>query len=139
MKKLVFIAVLFLMVPAVRAQQDQPKENPAQVPPQEVTDAPSAQDDLPASVRPGHPLDPADVDILTGKRDQEAEAAQRTHASVEVGGYGYSSFGDFYTTNGWHAGMVDRPLLPLTRFTNPFFFLNMSPRGFGGDGFRGRR
>src|SRR6266851_10197264 len=85
MKNLVFALALLLMVSALRAQQVETSGNPPQAAPQTAPEAapqpatqnPNPQDNLPASIRPGHPLDPADVDILTGKRDREIEAAQR--------------------------------------------------------------
>ena len=86
MNKLVFAMALFLLVPALRAQQAETKDNPpqaeAQAAPQESTEAPNAQNSLPAAIRPGHPLDPADVDILTGKKDREIEAARRAAVPV---------------------------------------------------------
>jgi hypothetical protein len=71
MKKLVFAIALFLIVPALRAQQTETSGNPPQAAPQASPEAapqpaaqnPNPQDNLPAAVRPGHPLDPADVDV----------------------------------------------------------------------------
>ena len=85
MNKLVFAIALFLTVPALRAQQAETSGRPPQTEPQAAQPAPSqpaaqnpnSQDNLPPELRPGHPLDPADVDILTGKRDREIEAARR--------------------------------------------------------------
>jgi hypothetical protein len=99
MKNLVFALALILIVPALRAQQAETKENspPAspQVEPQPAEQNANGQDQLPVAIRPGHPLDPADVDILTGKRDREIEAARRVAAPVMVGGYGeYGYYGD---------------------------------------------
>jgi len=81
MNKLVFAIALLLIVPAIHARQadtigNLPQTAP-QAAPQPAAQNPNAQDNLPASIRPGHPLDPADVDVLTGKRDREIEAAQR--------------------------------------------------------------
>src|SRR4029077_664320 len=96
MNKLVFAIALFLIVPALRAQQAETSGNPPQaapqaapetVPQQPAAQNPTAQDNLPASIRPGHPLDPADVDILTGKRDREIEAAQRAAVPYSAGMY----------------------------------------------------
>jgi hypothetical protein len=145
MKKLVFAIALFLVVPALRAQQTDTSSNPPQAAPQVEPQAapqpaaqnPSAQDNLPASIRPGHPLDPADVDILTGKRDREIEAAQRTAVPFSVGMYG--TYGDPYAMQGRFGRGFDIPMLPLARISNPFFFSTMQPRGFGRGGFRGGR
>jgi hypothetical protein len=141
MTKLVFAMALFLIVPALRAQQTETKDNPpqaeAQAAPQASTEAPNAENSLPAAIRPGHPLDPADVDILTGKRDREIEAARRAAMPISVGMYG--NYGDIYAMQGRFGGAFAVPLLPLTRIGNPFFFGLLAPRGFGRGGFRGGR
>jgi hypothetical protein len=142
MNKLVFAIALFLIVPALRAQQADTSSNPPQAAPQAAPETapppaaqnPSAQDNLPASIRPGHPLDPADVDILTGKRDREIGAAQRGALPYSVGMYG--TYGDPYAMQGRFGREFDIPMLPLARISNPFFFSTMQPRGFGRGGFR---
>jgi hypothetical protein len=141
MKKLVFAIALVLIVPALRAQQAETSGNPPQAAPQtELQPAaqnPNAQDNLPASIRPGHPLDPADVDILTGKRDREIAAAEKAALPISVGIYG--NYGDPYLMQGRFGRGWDIPLLPLTRIGSPFFFSTLQPRGFGRGGFRGGR
>jgi hypothetical protein len=143
MKKLVFVIALFLIVPALRAQQAEASGNPPQAAAQPAPEAAAPpvaqnpQDTLPASIRPGHPLDPADVDILTGKRDREIEAAQRAAVPYSVGMYG--TYGDPYAMQGRFGRAFDIPMLPLARISNPFFFSTMLPRGFGRGGFRGGR
>jgi hypothetical protein len=144
MAKLVFVIALFLMVPTLRARQAEtnatPPQTAPQATPQPAAQNPSAQDNLPASIRPGHPLDPADVDILTGKRDREIEAARRTAVPVMVGGYGeYGYYGDYYLMNGRRGAGWDMPMLPLSRIANPFFFSRISPREFGRGGIHGGR
>jgi hypothetical protein len=145
MKKLVFALALFSIVAAMRAQQAETSGNPPQpetqaapqATPQPAAQNPSAQDNLPAAIRPGHPLDPADIDILTGKRDREIEAARMAALPISVGMYG--NYGDLYATPGRFSRVFDIPALPLTRISNPFFFSTMQPRGFGRGGFRGTR
>lgn len=143
MKNLVFAIALFLTVPALRAQQADTNANPPQPAAQPVPEAATPpvaqnpQDNLPASIRPGHPLDPADVDILTGKRDREIAAAQRAAVPYSVGMYG--TYGDPYAMQGRFGRGFDIPMLPLARIGNPFFFSTMQPRGFGRGGFRGGR
>jgi hypothetical protein len=145
MKKLVFAIALFLAVPALHAQQADTSGTPPQAAtqaapeatPQPAAQSPNSQDNLPASIRPGHPLDPADVDILTGKRDREIEAAQRAAVPYSVGMYG--TYGDPYAMQGRFGRGFDIPMLPLARISNPFFFSTMQPRGFGRGGFRGGR
>jgi len=146
MNKLVFAIALFLIVPALHAQQAETSGNPPQAAPQTAPEAApqpapqNPQDNLPAAIRPGHPLDPADVDILTGKRDREIEAARRAALPVLVGAYGgYGNYGDYYWMNGRLGAAWDIPMLPLARITSPFFFSRISPRGFGRGGFRGSR
>jgi len=141
MTKLVFATALFLVVPALRAQQAETSDNASQTTPeavpQPIAQTPNAQDNLSPAIRPGHPLDPADVYILTGKRDREIEAAQRTGVPISVGIYG--SYGDLYAIQGRFGRAFDIPFLPLTRINNPFFFFRMQPRGFGRGGFRDGR
>jgi hypothetical protein len=141
MNTLVFAIALFFIVPTLSAQQgesiDKPPEAAPQTAPQPAAQDVSAQDNLPASTRPGHPLDPADVDILTGKRDREIEASERTAFPISAGMYG--NYGDLYAMQGRFGRAFDVPLLPLTRIGNPYFFFTMQPRGFGRSGFRGRR
>jgi hypothetical protein len=147
MNKLVFAIALFLIVPALHGQQQaETSGNPLQSVPQAVPEAApqpapqNPQDNLPAAIRPGHPLDPADVDILTGKRDREIEAARRTAVPVMVGAYGvYGNYGDYYWMSGRLGAAWDIPMLLLARITSPFFFSRISPRGFGRGGFRGGR
>jgi hypothetical protein len=145
MNKMVFAIALFLVVPAMRAQQAETSGNPPQATPpteqqaapQPVAVNPNAQDNLPASIRPGHPLDPADVDILTGKRDREIEAARRAALPISVGIYG--NYGDLYAMQGRFGRVFDIPMLPLTRISNPFFFSTLHSAGFGRGGFFGGR
>jgi hypothetical protein len=145
MKKSVFAIALFLIVPALRAQQAETSGNPPQPAQQTAPEAapppaaqiPAAQDNLPASIRPGHPLDPADVDILTGKRDREIAAAQRGAVPYPVGMYG--TYGDPYLMQGRFGRAFDIPMLPLARISNPFFFSAFQSRGFGHGGIRGGR
>ena len=148
MKNLVFALALLLIAPALLAQQAETSGNPPQAAPQTAPEAapqpstqnPNPQDDLPASIRPGHPLDPADVDILTGKRDREIEAARRATVPVMAGGYGeYGYYGDYYLMNGKRGAGWAIPMLPLPRITNPFFFSRISPREFGRGGIHGGR
>src|SRR5690348_5013067 len=113
MNKLVFAIALFSIVPAIYAQQADTSVNPPQATPRSEPQAapqpaeqiPNAADNLPASIRPGHPLDPADVDILTGKRDREIEAARRAATPALAGTYGgYGTYGDYY----WMTGRLGR-------------------------------
>lgn len=145
MKKLVFAIVLFLIVPPMRAQQADtsgtpPQTKPQAAPlaaPQEAAQNPNTQENLPASIRPGHPLDPADVDVLTGKRDREIETPRMAALPISVGMYG--NRGVLYSTQGQFGRAFDVPILPLGRINNSFFFSTLQPRGFGrGDFFGGR-
>jgi hypothetical protein len=141
MKKLVFAIALFLIVPALRAQQAETSGNPPQAAPQAESQPavqnPNPQDNLPPELRPGHPLDPADVDILTGKRDREIAASQASATQYAAGMYG--NYGDYYWMNGRLGREWDIPMLPLARIGNPFFFSRMQPRRFGRGEFRGGR
>jgi hypothetical protein len=120
------------------AQQAETTATSPQVAPQtETQPATQLQEQLPASLRPGHPLDPADVDVLTGKRDREIEAARMAGVpfSIEI----YGNYSEFHETNGRFAEGLEMPLLPFTRISNPFFFSRLQPRGFARGRFRGRR
>jgi hypothetical protein len=135
MKTVVLAVAVFLIVPALRAQQAEAEKSAPQATPQETTRNPNGQDSLPEAIKPGHPLDPADVDILTGKRDREIEAARRAN-SVVMGGYG--AYAGLYGLDARRSRALDLPLLPLRRIGRPFFFFNMAPGSFGSRGF-GRR
>jgi hypothetical protein len=149
MKKLVFVIALFSFVPAIRAQQADTSGAPPMAAPQADTQAApqaaplppaqntDAQDNSPAATRPGHPLNPADVDILTGKRDREIAAAQRAALPISIGMYG--NYGDPYLMQGRNGRGFDIPMLPLARIGSPFFFSTLQPRGFGLGGLRGGR
>ena len=142
MNKLVFAIAFFLIVPALRAQQAETKDEQSkpetQAAPQNYTGNQGDQNSLPAAIRPGHPLDPADVEILTGKRDREIEAARRASVPVMAGSYGeYGTYGDYYWMNGTLGEAWDIPMLPLARITSPFFFSRVFPRRFGRGRFRG--
>lgn len=138
-KTLLMGMVLFLMVPALRAQQSETSGNPPQAatPPAHQSD--NEQNSSPA-IRQGHPLDPADVDVLTGKRDREMEAARQAQAMARVaavGAYGdYGNYGDYFWMNGRLGTTWDMPMLPLAPVANPYFFSRISPRGFGLGGLR---
>jgi hypothetical protein len=136
MKPLVLAAALFLIVPVLKAQQSEAeKKATPQTTQQETTVNSKAQTVSPETIKPGHPLDPADVDILTGKRDREIEASRRVN-TVVMGDYG--AYDGAYALDTRRSGMLDLSLLPLRRIGRPFSFFNMAPRGFGSRGF-GRR
>src|SRR5882762_11146711 len=127
MKTLVLAIAVVLIVPALRAQQGEAEKSAPQATQQETVGNSNGQSRLPESIRPGHPLDPADVDILTGKRDREIEASRRAN-SVVVGGYG--AYNGAYAMNVQRSGVLDLPLLPFRRIGRPFFFFNMAPGDF---------
>jgi len=144
------------LIPALCAQQAAPTGSAAQAAPQPSPDAapataadtapqptgqsPSAQDQLPPELRPGHPLNPEDVDVLTGKRDRQIAAAQRANSPVLASPYGeFGYYGDYFWMNGRLGETWDIPMLPLSRISNPFFFGSGSMRGWRGRGFGGRR
>jgi len=141
MNKLVFAVSLFLIVPPIHAQQNEPKKaDPPQTASPVSPGTESEPNRQPASTRPGHPLDPADVDVLTGKRDREMQAARQAAVPVMAGSYGeYGTYGDYYWMNGRLGGEWDIPMLPFPRITSPFFFSRYSRHGFGRGGFRGGR
>jgi hypothetical protein len=136
MKTVVFAISVFLIVPTLRAQQAETKETPPQAAPQETTGNSNVNSGLPEAIRPGHPLDPADVDILTGKRDREIEAS-RSGFPFAASGH-YDAYSGAYALNGRRGAMLDLPFLPLRRFVNPFFFFSTQPNGFA-RGFGGGR
>jgi hypothetical protein len=135
LRTLILAIAVFLAVPTMRAQQAEAEKSAPQTTPQETTGNSTAQNSLPDAIKPGHPLDPADVDILTGKRDREIEAARRAN-SLAMGSYG--AYTGAYGINARRSGALDFSLLPLRRMGRPFFFFNMAPGGFGSRGF-GRR
>jgi hypothetical protein len=146
--KLVFAIALFLITPALGARQNRPTDTQPQANApsdpqtalQPAAQNPNAQTQVPADIRPGHPLDPADVDVLTGKRDRQLAAAQRANAPVLASPYGeLGYYGDHFWMNGRLGETWDIPMLPLPRISNPFFLGSGARRGWGGRGFGGRR
>lgn len=136
MRTLILTVAILSLVPSLRAQQAETKENPVQAAPQKNTEDSNTQNSLPEAIRPGHPLDPADVDILTGKRDREIEASRR---GVPVVGGSYGAYASAYAMNGRRSAVLNYSPLPFTRIGNPFSFFNLPSRGFGRRGFRGAR
>jgi hypothetical protein len=131
--KLVFASAFLFLAPTLCAQQTgstESKVESSQTTPQAETQPrlqnSNAQSNLPPALRPGHPLDPADVNILTGKRDKEIEASRSVGIPLTVG---MSTYGGEYDSE------FDVGLLPLTQIGNPFFFSRLQPRGFGRGGF----
>jgi|SRR5712692_5897141 len=149
MKRAAFLAGLFFAAQAVWAQQqEQSKPAPAPNPPESTQTNSSSQSNntrqgqTPAAApQLGHPLDPADVDILTGKADR---AARGNVAGNVPSMYGYG--GTSYGRQSYGAGSTKTspPFVPLA-FGNvngrsfvvigstsgaraPFF---LAPRGFG--------
>jgi hypothetical protein len=122
MKPIVLIASLML-VSLLHAQEpgNEPATDTAEAvqvqeaqPP--ASNAPAASEQ-PVSVRPGHPLDPHDVDVLTGKIDREAQAQRYGRAQVywgDSGSYGFMSYG-----RGVRGSRMFRPFLFGAQ---PFFF-----------------
>ena len=152
MKRMAFAIALcwFIpsLVPELGAQQTAPAGNASQATPQPAPDTasqpanpnPSTQDQLPPELRPGHPLNPEDVDVLTGKRDRQIAAAQRANAPVLASPYGeFGYYGDYFWMNGRLGETWDIPTLPLPRINNSFFFGSGSMRGWRGGRFGGRR
>jgi len=134
MKILMLVLSALLFVPALRAQQLEDDKGPSQPVQLGPSASPNQQHELSDSIKPGHPLDPADVDILTGKRDREIAESER-NAAVVVGGYGGYSSGPFTNTRR-ESRFGELPFLPLRRFGGPFFFSSIVPRNFGGRSFR---
>jgi len=91
MTKLLLVVGLCSLIPGANAQQatmgepptstSRPETGPASQP---AAQEPAAENQIPPELRPGHALDPADVDILTGKRDREIEAARQTAALAAI-------------------------------------------------------
>ena len=101
MKRAGIMAMLLFTATALRAQQQPPPPQPPPAPAPAVQPANDQQDQaiLPtqplAAPKTGHPLDPHDVDVLTGKADRDAQAPRATPYLNMNGSYGsgYMSFG----------------------------------------------
>ncbi len=106
-----WIFVLILAMPAlVLAQQSQQSQAPAKAPEKPAEEAQKAPEQptppppptlaqrlraqFPPAPKPGHPLDPADVDVLTGK----------SKAASPYGPYGYRVMVDPYSGFGYPSG-----------------------------------
>jgi hypothetical protein len=144
MKIFVLSVAVLLAVPAMPAQQSNADQKSASGAATRSTGASDGQasNDQPREnqdMKPGHPLNPADVDILTGKRDREIEASRR-NTSVLLDGY--ADYASPYGLNGFELNqrrirILDLDL-PFRRIGDPFFFFNGAPVGFCSRGFGGR-
>lgn len=132
MKRAAFLTVLLFAGASVSAQQPppQPKPAPEAQATNGQTDTPTHAAQPAAAPKLGHPLDPHDVDVLTGKADRDAQVPRAT-PYVSLSGCGYSAFG------GCTAG---------TRRFSPFVFGSVHGRPFffnsgifHNSGFRGPR
>jgi len=141
MKRGAFLLALLLATPVVRAQQEPSKPAPPAAQPanstgkeQPATAAPTPEPA--AAPKPGHPLDPHDVDVLTGKADHDARAPGVT-PYIDVGGYGQG----LSPRNGWNRqGNQASPFIFGAVNGKPFFFFGngffggrgrFGPRSFG--------
>ncbi len=123
MKKALF-AFLVLCAPALLAQETQPVQNrpeqPAAAEPRpQVAPAPQL----------GHPLDPADVDVLTGKNKAHIAPAYR------VDPYAYGAYSGYpVNVAPWSASRLTRttagPLFLAGRAGNRSFFVIGNAGGF---------
>jgi hypothetical protein len=99
MKKLL-VVLIWVSLTALAQSPPQNSNAPAQTPEQSRWKAPA----------PGHPLDPADVAILTGKANGAARPA----------GYAYSAYPAY--APGWQPNWFGTPLFtPVTNATRPPF------------------
>lgn len=121
--KTILLIVLLLVTSLLYAQEpaNEPggpdpnaaRELEGQTPP---SDVPAASDQS-QSVRPGHPLDPHDVDVLTGKLDREAQAQRYGRGQVYLGdtsSYGFMRYG--------YGGRNTQTFRPFLFGAQPFFF-----------------
>lgn len=150
MKRAAFLAVVLFAAQAVWAQQEEQRKPAAPNPPEssqpnstsQTNNANQAQTPV-AAPKLGHPLDPTDVDILTGKADRSARSYPPGYMPYMYG-YGAADYGGRYASG---TTRTNRPFVPLA-FGNvngrsfvvigstfrgtPSLFL--TPRGFGGFG-----
>jgi hypothetical protein len=137
MRRGAFLFALLLAAPVVWAQQEPSKPAPAAQPANSTgNEQPAAAVPTPepaATPKPGHPLDPHDVDVLTGKADREARAPGVT-PYIDIGGYGQG----LSLRNGWnHQGNQAFPFVFGAVNGKPFFFFGNG--SFGGRGRFGPR
>ncbi len=92
MRRTTVVTGVLLVILALAATPLLPAQEKPQPPPrtEEQSNAASPQQ-AKAAPKLGHPLDPADVDVLTGKNKQSA----RANRPVEVLPYGYAGYGGY--------------------------------------------
>ncbi len=129
MKIPLLIVVLLFSSPVLRAQQ--PENEKSSTPATQPVAGASLQNKLPDSTKTAHPLDPADVDVLTGKRDRQIEDLRRERQII-LGGYGggYGVYPGGLGVNSDFTSTSELPLLPLRTSGSSFFFSSIAPRGF---------
>jgi len=130
-----FLAVLILSVPLLRAQEQKPSPRTEEQP------TAASQPQAKPAPKLGHPLDPADVDVLTGKNKQNAGPAR----PVEVLPYGYAGYGVYlgYGRFGstWGTSRLGGSAQPLFapiafgRIGNRSFFVVGNASSFGSSAF----
>ena len=136
MKRAAILVAILLAVPLARAQEPSKPPEPVPTPATQPPDSnANPQPAAPVQVyqpiqvpKTGHPLDPHDVDVLTGKADRDARAAQPINPYLWPGGYGQGMYGWNYGGRGQFSrfafgGFGGRPFF---FFGNPFF----APQGF---------
>jgi hypothetical protein len=134
MKRATFLAVLFLAGQVVWAQQEEQNKPAAPNPPESSQNSArqtnnSNQAQMPETApKLGHPLDPADVDILTGKADRNARGYSPGFVPYMYG-YGAAGYGGRYAAG---STKTSPPFVPLA-------FGNVNGRSFVviGSTFRG--
>jgi hypothetical protein len=123
MKPLALAVVLFC-APALVAQEKPPAENR----PEQPTETQGYSRATPAP-QLGHPLDPADVAVLTGKTKEPANAGYR----VDPLSYAYGSYSGYLGIEGTGRGQRYTGFSPRTSLLfartrrGSFFFLGNSP------------
>ena len=144
MKRAISLAGLLFTASSLWAQQPPPKpEEPKPAPAVQPANS-SGNDQSPATtqtqqpnpaLKQGHPLDPHDVDVLTGKADRDARAAApRATPYVGMNGYGPG-------LNGWNNGSAAPHFVFGSINGKPFFVFGntpgvVPPLFFGRRGFR---
>ncbi len=127
--------VMILTAQGVFAQETPPAQKRS-----EETRAPRGQSQAQAAPKPGHPLDPADVDVLTGKAKPSgapgyrSEAAPYPYASYPVNVAGYVPGRALGSSS-----LASPPFTPLLFGRGRSFFLIGNATGFGRSPFFFRR
>jgi hypothetical protein len=124
---------LGLSLVAQNAAQDNPNSQPQNEPNTTETPSEPVQFKVPTLPQQGHPLDPHDVEVLTGKSSTSTPASERAGYAGYAGYYAYGANVPLFTGGQFNStrSFGDQRFFRNFGAFNPRGFLFFGSRGFG--------